>query len=183
MQPIDYLVIFPEVVSSDFSLKIKLKREQLSWREFAEQKVQMTHPVIQCRKAEIVPKKNKRHNPCQGRVGGDGIPAHSVWRRWSFSPCFLSTLQSCFLERTCESKLWKGKGSVEVTGLRAGLAQVEFLLGGTRARPHEGNDVLCHILIKVRILNPKMLTGIWDIWDLARILFSPCWLAFGLFFP
>lgn len=60
IQPIDYLVIFLEVGSLDFSLKIKLKQEQLSWREFAEQKVQMTHLVIQHHKAEIVPKKNKR---------------------------------------------------------------------------------------------------------------------------
>lgn len=61
--------------------------------------------------------------------------------------------------------------SMEVTGLRAGLIQVDFLLGGTRAHPHEGYDVFCHILIKVRILNPKMLTG-YCLWLLLVLLLT-----------
>lgn len=54
--------------------------------------------------------KQESHNSCQGRVGGDGIPARAVQRRWSFPPCFLSMLQNHFLEKVCEKKCWKGKG-------------------------------------------------------------------------
>lgn len=94
---------------------------------------------------------------------GAGAFLHASWA------CYKTTSWKRCVRKNAEKA--KAGVSMEVTGLRAGLIQVNFLLRGTRAHPHEGYDVLCHILIEVRILNPKMLTG-YCLWLLLMLLLT-----------